>query len=380
MRRRRYLQFGLRTLLAVTLVCGTALGWVESRRKYYARQMEAAEACHAAQFKFEPVGPDWLRSMYGQAAFQRVIEVSFHGGDDEVLEDPEFAVVRELPDLRYVFAGPGPPVITTRAGPFESRLTDGALAALDRLDRLVLLDVSHSQIDGSGLRWVPRDAPLSTLRLNGNELSDEGLKQVASFADLEALELEGASLPTAEPLGKFANLRELHLDRAYVADHQWHAIGRLASLERLDLGTMHIESGHFGWLAGLTGLHELSLGATRIEDQDLACLTSLKQLRRLDLDQTHVTSACLVHVSSLQGLQHLNLWMTSVSDAELERLTRLTQLRTLNLKGTHVSGASVPTLAQLQSLTRLHVGGRRFTKDELAQLTAALPTCAIEPY
>jgi Leucine-rich repeat (LRR) protein len=377
------LQFGLRTLLAVTLVCSTALGWVESRRRYYARQVEAAKTCHTAQFTLEPVGPDWLRSLWGETAFQRVVEARFHGDHRLVLRDADLAVLRELPELRRILAGTDPYGFRGQFDflrPIDSLLSDAGLEALGQLRQVQELDLSGCKIDGSGLRWISRDAPLSTLRLNGIEFTDEGLVQIASFAHLEVLELGDASLPTAEPLARLAKLRELDLQRAYVSDHDWRPVGRLTSLEVLNLRSAQIDQQHFDWLANLTALQELSLESTTIRDQDLTCLNSLPALRRLDLDATRVSSACLIHFAGLSHLEVLHLRHTQVNDTEMDRLTHLTSLRELGLHGTNVSGASVPTLERLAALTDLEITYDRFTTEEVQRLCTALPNCDVTPY
>ena len=67
------------------------------------------------------------------------------------------------------------------------------------------------------------------------------------------------------------------------------AIGRLATLESLDLNYTPIGNAGIARLSGLTNLADLSLDSVELTDAGVAPLAGLRSLRQLDLYHTLVT-------------------------------------------------------------------------------------------
>jgi hypothetical protein len=103
--------------------------------------------------------------------------------------------------------------------------------------------------------------------LNGTDLNDEGLAQVAKLKNIASLHLGGTKITGAGMV---------------------HLKG-LKQLQRLHLEKTEVDDGGITELGGLSELEYLNLYATKITDAGLKHLVGLKNLRRLYLWQTKVT-------------------------------------------------------------------------------------------
>jgi hypothetical protein len=102
----------------------------------------------------------------------------------------------------------------------------------------------------------------------------------------------------------------------------------------------------------LTSLETLDLGSIGINDADLANLTGLTKLSSLDLFHARITDAGLVHLTGLTNLSELDLRYTQVTDAGSVRLKDLTSLQRLDIDGTQITDAGIKKLKQaLPNLT-----------------------------
>ena len=70
-----------------------------------------------------------------------------------------------------------------------SQITDEGLKDVAKLQHLERLDLSDTKITDAGLKEVAKLQKLKSLRLNDTEISDEGLKEVAKLKKLEKLDL-----------------------------------------------------------------------------------------------------------------------------------------------------------------------------------------------
>ena len=70
-----------------------------------------------------------------------------------------------------------------------SQITDEGLKDVAKLKHLERLDLSDTKITDSGLKEVAKLQKLKSLRLNDTEISDEGLKEVSKLKKLEKLDL-----------------------------------------------------------------------------------------------------------------------------------------------------------------------------------------------
>ena len=77
--RRRFRQFGLRTLLVLMALCAAGFALYTQQIARYQRQRKAIDALVALgrSVTVEPIGPDWLRQITPDGLIVRVRSVSF---------------------------------------------------------------------------------------------------------------------------------------------------------------------------------------------------------------------------------------------------------------------------------------------------------------
>ena len=153
------------------------------------------------------------------------------------------------------------------------------------------------------------------------------------------------------------------------------ALGRLASLERLDLGARFVPE--VGWvyndlsgeipteLAALTNLRTLELRGNRLLGTIPPELAGLAKLRWLDLRDNQLSGAVPRELSNLTNLQGLRLNGNELSGAIPPELGGLANLQSLELGGNRLFGEIPPELGGLANLRWLGLGDN--------QLSGAIP-------
>lgn len=181
-RRRRRLQFSLRSLLVLVLGCGLSCGWFAARMNKARRQREAvrflAERGAYATYddsrlpdgtirtnvlmapKVALVGPSrpspWLtltprlQSLLRDDFFRTVVRVDFYANPGPCDDDLK-AIVRGLPRLEELHI-------------IDARITDDGLLELKRLSGLRVLELEHRRVDNRAVASLRRLLPDLTIR------------------------------------------------------------------------------------------------------------------------------------------------------------------------------------------------------------------------
>ena len=158
-------------------------------------------------------------------------------------------------------------------------ISDEALRALDCDWSGDMLDFSKTFIDGTGLPFVRHKSQITDIRLRRTETNDAGLACMASFTNLNVLDLEATRITDSETAGK--------------------AIGRL------------------------NRLCELSLKNTNIGDDFVIGLATSRSINSLNLSRTKVTDAVVLHLKRLPRLTTLDVEKTALSETARNELRRL---------------------------------------------------------
>jgi hypothetical protein len=235
-------QFGIRSLLLLTLVVAIACSWLSTEMKQARQQRTAVEAVAEAGGRVtydyqrtaddtvsQPRAAPWLRKRLGDDLFVSVTAIDF-----------------------------------ARAGVSDDGLD--CIAGFNRFQRLVL---TGTWISDAGLRRLEGLTRLEALYLGRTNISDAGLDHLKGLTRLRALDLFHTRIGDAglQKIEGFSRLRFLGLDWTKVAD---------AGLEHLK---------------GLARLEVLYLGYTKVTDAGLQHLEALKRLREVELYGTAVTAA-----------------------------------------------------------------------------------------
>lgn len=153
--RRRWLRYGLISLLVLVVVASLVMCWIEPRMRESMRRTEAVEAIFksggGAKFDFEvdesgnrlakarEPGPSWLRYLMGQDLGANVIEA-------EVQTDEALVGVKDLPLLRKLHL-------------FSKRITDGGLRHLEEASQLETVYVENTKVTDEGIKRLQKALP-----------------------------------------------------------------------------------------------------------------------------------------------------------------------------------------------------------------------------
>lgn len=281
-RRRRWLQFSLRSLLILTAVVAVVLAWGNRLVLRYDARQRIAEL--PVQIELQ-TGPAWIGRWFGAGAgkyFDQVAALDFSGCQDLSLSDVNR---RLLPDvgrqsgLRRL----------NLAGHFEvDDCGVEAIAGLSNLEELVLDETGGTD---DGLRHLAGMSRLKKLSLYAaHGITGRGLEHLAGLERLEVLDLSATDLgdEAAEVLARLPRLRWLNLADTLVGDAALEHIGGLSQLEYLNLSGTKVTSAGMAHLAGLTHLTDLYVAHTQVDDSGLDRLAGLR-LRLLSVAQTAVS-------------------------------------------------------------------------------------------
>jgi hypothetical protein len=194
------------------------------------------------------------------------------------LPDATLARLKRFKNLR---------VVLIHGRPLEE-FQDSALAFLEGLKKVEILDCRTTQIGDAGLKHIRNLTRLKELVLMAPEVTDKGMAY----------------------LKKLSQLRELYFYCPKVTD----------------AGMIYLKK--------LTQLKDLSLCCPKVTDTGLAHLQGLKKLKRLGLFSTGVRGTGLVHLKDMIGLQRLDLMGSGVTDEGLKHLPPVKELRWVNVSQT----------------------------------------------
>jgi hypothetical protein len=186
--KRRWLQFNLRTLLVLTLVVGSGLGWVLNERRKNALlcadvntlfKANCLVACERDGFRFK-----WLDRLLGRI-YLAVKGVSFEPIPPVVHPMPEpFNLPMGFEEFVYF-------VSDRRDG---GTVTDSSTECFQRLTQLEFLNLSKSAITNNGLEHLKGLTRLSLLEFNNTAITDAGLEHLKGLTNLDTLDLRGTKV------------------------------------------------------------------------------------------------------------------------------------------------------------------------------------------
>jgi len=196
---------------------------------------------------------------------------------------------------------------------------------------------------------------------------------------LKLWEPEGfvARLPSWIDRDWFDRVTVVQLERKKISREALAAIGKLPSLEYLDLNVADFPADGLAPLAGCRLLKYLKLYGTGIGDADLGFLADTGVLEELGLSDTQVGDDCLESVVRLRGLRLLELNHTRVTSAGLAKLATCRKLEQLELYETEVNDDGLTHLKKMPTLRHLDLRATKVTPAGVDDLRRALPNCTI---
>ena len=172
------------------------------------------------------------------------------------------------------------------------------------------------------------------------------------LANLQTLYLGSNQLSGAIPpaLGNLANLQGLHLGSNQLSGAIPPALGNLANLQGLHLYSNQLSGAIPPALGNLANLQFLDLYSNQLSGAIPPALGNLANLQWLFLYSNQLSGAIPPALGNLANLQALVLWSNQLSGAIPPALGHLANLQTLSLSSNQLSGAIPPALGDLTNL------------------------------
>jgi Leucine Rich repeat len=232
-RKRRWLQFSLRTLLLTTFVIAATTGWLGKRieDKHRERDEVAAIVKGGGRVAYDyekngtSRGPSWLRSVLGEDFFGTVVEADLSG----------------------------------------TAVTDDGLAALASLANLETLDISDTRVTDAGLLHAARLRNLKSLRARNSSTTWAAHHRTS----------DGYILSTVFVIQGFQGTSVTRDDATYqprITDAGLEHFGMLTNLESLDLEGTDVTSTGIATLCALSHLKYLNVRGTNVSEAAIADL------------------------------------------------------------------------------------------------------------
>jgi hypothetical protein len=266
--RRRWFQYGIRSLLLLMLACGLLFAYAAHVRREQERERPAIAAVEEIGGTCETAarGPAWVRWLAGEKATTRVVSVDLTHG--------------------ITASGIGPDGVCISINPLRQSVTDDWLAKLEGLKQL------------------------ETLSLSGNPITGEGLSKLRHFPRLKVLDLS----------------------RCEIDDQALAHVGALRQLRSLDISDTKVRGEGLEHLSGLTGLVEIEIGFEgSMTEASLQHLRHLPQIEKLHLSDLAISDAGIELLEALPNLTELDLGNSRLLKSGFERIGSLTKLQVLHL-------------------------------------------------
>ncbi len=172
--------------------------------------------------------------------------------------------------------------------------SDGILECLPALPELTELWLQGPQATDRAMRFVGRLPELKSLWIwNASELSDQGTAELAGLRQLETLHINDSQVgdATLAVLSRLPRVQNLQLQGNDFTDQGLKQIAGMTRLRSLWIGngTGRITDAGLRSLRGLVNLQELELQNCPITDQGLRHLSGLNKLRELYVNGTQTT-------------------------------------------------------------------------------------------
>ncbi len=423
-KRRRWLQFSLRSMLVFTFLVAVFLGWRCHEIRRTRQEEQAVEAIYASggyvMYKHDPAifhradppGPAWMKRVLGEYFFARLDLVVFPPG----LED---AQLLPLSQLR------GSERLRLRG----TALTDATLARVVEFKDLTELDLTATDVSDAGVASLRRMHRLKSLFLAFTPITDRAVEVLCEMPSLELVDLAGTHVSEkavqkletrirqryaegTSPDGDTSERRVWWMPLPSERERQIFAevVRRGAGVG----GSRYFRSAEQtfavsifqtrDWSGGrqvlpllpnLTSLSELSVFAMMMDNDDIEHLGRIPNLKYLDLSSTPITTAQWKplagddpapagkadagadNATCKPGLsQHLEMLIYNhapMTDADLEQIAKFTKLTWLDLGETPVTDAGLTHLETLTKLQYVNLYFTQVTREGVEALRSALP-------
>jgi Leucine-rich repeat (LRR) protein len=165
------------------------------------------------------------------------------------------------------------------------------------------IDSGHAQQFSASDLDVLRDLPnLDTLVIRGAAIIDESSAPLTALKNLEELGLQGTDVSSIGFITSMTKLRTLSLAETCITDDGLIGISKLHGLEELDLSGTIVGDEGLQEISTLVNLRSLSISDTAVTDTGLAHLVNMNALRQLDCRATRTSDEAVSELGNRLNL------------------------------------------------------------------------------
>lgn len=181
-------------------------------------------------------------------------------------------------------------------------------------------------------------ADVKSISLSGSNVTDKGFAAVLNCTNATALFLDrtGITDETLKKLAAFKQLNHLALDQTKVSGAELEALSGLP-VKHVALQFCKLDEAAFKALGKMRALEELRLSGAKMEADWLKHLAGLPKLRDLNAPGTALDDASVKHLLALPALKELTASETALGDAGFQQLLTHAPLQKLNVDSTKVT-------------------------------------------
>ena len=233
----------------------------------------------------------------------------------------------------------------------------------DRNGRVVELDLSENELNGTIPSELANLSNLETLNLSENQLRGTIPPELGNLSNLEVLHLFENRLSGTIPseLGNLSNLGALGLFNNNLRGTIPSDLAKLNNLRYLFLWGNQLDGSIPSELGRLTNLGWLYLSDNRLSGTIPSELGNLTNLERLFLWGNQLSGTIPSEFGNLTNLMMLALSDNQLSGAIPPELGNLINLEALSLWGNELSGIVPPDLENLSGLTQLYLADNQLS-------------------
>lgn len=238
---------------------------------------------------------------------------------------------------------------------------------------VVEVNFRETEIDDSALEHLAGLPRLRSVLLNKMAVTDAGLAMLGKIETLENIDLRGCATTNegVSHLAGLPKLRGLKLSTrqaedtsdlssatSSVDDRAMASIGKLTNLEVLALDNLFVTEDGLADLKDLKNLEELFLAGTSIGDEALPVIVEqFPELKILRIAETRISDDGLVHLPKLRRLEELDISRCQlITDAGMVHVGKIPMLNDLNVwRVSSLTDAGVAHLAGLAHMQHLNL-------------------------
>ena len=227
------------------------------------------------------------------------------------------------------------------------------------------------------------------LLANGISISERTLAGT-DFRELRSLRVHSLAITSCDGLrpeqlqqiGKLTSLEHLNLDGTPLEPSDFSWVIELSSLRTLLLSSTGADGTCIPFLASLVRLEKVHLANCKISDADVQAIWRSFRIKAIDLAMCPITDHALEGIGQSSVLGALAVPKTKVSDEGVEvlvveALRSGQKLSFLTLRSCRITDKALVRLASLKSLMFLDLYDTEVTPEGASFIKSALPDCRI---